>query len=251
MRAPGPIGKLLRLGARPDSSPVEIQRLVMSNAALLANGAFGCPSALVVWWLGYHQLAAAIALVPLTLGADLVMSWRGYTVASRIWGAVAQVVICLLVGILGSRQLVVAVPFMLVLLPFSVFSTRQRLALGACLLAAIAAAVLVYVPGLLPGPLFALPPATLATAQQIISIGVLASVVLMTYANAAARDQAARELEQARQQAEKADQVKSSVLADISHEIRTPLGAIEGFVRMLRDERASAERKQQATEAIA
>jgi len=222
----------------------------MSNSALLANAVFACPSTAAVWWLGYHELAAAIALVPLTLGAGLVMSWRGYTMASRIWSAVVQVVICLLVALLGSRQLVVAVPVMLVLLPFSVFSTRQRLALGICVVAALMAAVMIYVPGLLPEPLIPLPESTLATAQQVISLGVLASVLLMTYTNAAARDQAARALKRARKQAEKADQIKSSVLADISHEIRTPLGAIEGFVRMLRDPRATDDRKEQATDAI-
>ena len=103
MRALAPIGKQLWLGVTADCSPVQVQRLVMSNSALLANAVFACPSTAAVWWLGYHELAAAIALVPLTLGAGLVMSWRGYTMASRIWSAVVQVVICLQIQSIQSK----------------------------------------------------------------------------------------------------------------------------------------------------
>ncbi|WP_413293512.1 response regulator [Bdellovibrio sp. HCB185ZH] len=59
-----------------------------------------------------------------------------------------------------------------------------------------------------------------------------------------------RELEYAKEQAEKANAAKSTFLANMSHEIRTPLGAILGFSEMIAEDCASSEEKETAKEAI-
>lgn len=63
----------------------------------------------------------------------------------------------------------------------------------------------------------------------------------------------AEQLEQnvdVRQQAERANQVKSMFLANMSHEIRTPLAAILGFAELLKDENLSVSDRQRYVEII-
>jgi signal transduction histidine kinase/CheY-like chemotaxis protein len=50
-----------------------------------------------------------------------------------------------------------------------------------------------------------------------------------------------KEIEIAKEEAERANQAKSAFLANMSHEIRTPLGAIMGFVDLLKDSETSKE----------
>ncbi len=58
------------------------------------------------------------------------------------------------------------------------------------------------------------------------------------------------ELEAAKDEAERANQLKSSFLANMSHEIRTPLGAILGFSNLLKDGSIKASEKDQYLDII-
>lgn len=65
-----------------------------------------------------------------------------------------------------------------------------------------------------------------------------------------ARKQAEEELLHAREQAEAANQAKSTFLANMSHELRTPLNAIMGFARILRTRSVSPARSDEYLDII-
>jgi len=69
-------------------------------------------------------------------------------------------------------------------------------------------------------------------------IGVLGMAIDITD-----RIKAEKDLEIAREKAEKADRLKTSFLANLSHEIRTPMNAIIGFSQLLKEEDLSEDKK--------
>ncbi len=59
-----------------------------------------------------------------------------------------------------------------------------------------------------------------------------------------------KDLQQAKEQAERANHLKSAFLANMSHEIRTPLGAMLGFAELLRDPNLSEGDRAKYTEVL-
>lgn len=66
-----------------------------------------------------------------------------------------------------------------------------------------------------------------------------------------ARKNAEAELKKAKDEAERANQLKSAFLANMSHEIRTPLGAMLGFANLMKDPTLSAMELSQYIEVLA
>ncbi len=64
-----------------------------------------------------------------------------------------------------------------------------------------------------------------------------------TWTDITERKRAEKELRDAKEQAEKANELKTAFLANMSHEIRTPLGAMIGFADLLRDPSLSESEK--------
>ena len=63
-------------------------------------------------------------------------------------------------------------------------------------------------------------------------------------------ENAKRDAEHSRDEAELANETKSSFLANMSHEIRTPLGVIIGYTELLRDERVARDERLQFVDVI-
>jgi signal transduction histidine kinase/DNA-binding response OmpR family regulator len=84
------------------------------------------------------------------------------------------------------------------------------------------------------GAPFARPVVPAAPAAEAAEIAAVFNRVLAKFGEAArARDTAIRELTQAKEQAETANQAKSAFLAAMSHEIRTPMNGVIGMLELL------------------
>jgi signal transduction histidine kinase/CheY-like chemotaxis protein len=242
--------RLFSLGIREETPPRLAQRITAANGSILSNGVGAALAGLILLAAGQRLLGLLILSVPLVLSFGMVLLVLGQPTAARLWCALSQPTLMLVVGWLVGPEPIFAVPFVIVLVPFTVFTTDERGPLIGSLLFAIAAAAALFFPGALPPPVVELTPEVIPVAQAVISLAVFVALVTSLYVAARARDLGLDDLDAARLAAEQAQQTQSSFLARMSHEIRTPLGAILGWVQLLDDPRASAPERVRAVDTL-
>ena len=242
--------RLFTLGVRPETPPPVAQRITAANGSILSNGIGAAAAGLVLLAVGQRLLGLALLAVPVILSAGMLLMILGRPTAARLWTALCQPAVMVGVGWLVGAEVIFAVPFVIVLVPFTVFTTDERGPLVGSLLTALACTSLLLIPGALPPPRVELAPDTVQTARAIISLAVFIALIASIHVAARARDLGIGQLESARETAEQAQRTQASFLARMSHEIRTPLGAILGWVELLDDPRASPDERARAVDTL-
>jgi CheY-like chemotaxis protein len=226
------IGRLTRLGVRPGASPELAARIATANVAL----GLGLVSAMGICALGalnglWESALAGATLPPFMIIGLLAMA-RGRHRFARVWLTVSASATVLLVARVADPQLVIAVPFILAVLPLLVLLPEERRGLRISMLAASVAALGVFWSGDLTSM-----PHVVGALTSTIAFGVLLAI---QRANAQARDADLQALRAAKERADDAAAARSLFLANMSHELRTPLGAVIGYGDLLADPKLEA-----------
>ena len=247
---PNPPLRLFSLGVRPDTPPRVAQRITAANGSILANGVGATLAGLALVLAGQREVGLTLFLVPSVLLIGLVFMVLRRPTLGRLWCVASQAGVMLLVGSAVGAGVVYAVPFAIVLVPFTVFSTDERGLLVGSLLLTIAATAVLFAPELLPGPWIAISDDVAPVVEAIVGLAVFVSICVSLYVAARARDVGLEQLDDARAEAQRAQRAQASFLANMSHEIRTPLSAILGWVQLLDDPRASQQERQRAVDTL-
>ncbi len=217
---------LRRIGVRPDTPPELATRIVTANAAFVLGAAAALAICTIGGMKGLHASSMAGATLPLLMGVGLIAMSRGHHLFARVWLTVAASATTLLVARVADPALVIAVPFILAVLPSLVLLPAERIALGVSGLAASVAAAGVFWSSVdLSSPAALLEAITCTSA-----FGVLQA---LQWTSARARDADFQALRAAKQRADDAAEARSQFLANMSHELRTPLGAVIGYGDLL------------------
>ena len=242
--------KWTALGVRAEMPPEEVSRIRMANGIALLNGVFATLLGSVLAVSSFAAIGLSILLVPVLTVILLYIAFRGHSTLSRALTAPFLCLPCYLVGIMAGREVVLAIPFMLSVVPFSVFGLNEKKWLFSSLFVVSAISAQILIPGFMPDAVIALDPA-ISSAIQTATFGcVFLTVVALMFLSLVSRGEATNALEAARLQAEAADKTKSQFLANMSHEIRTPLAAIIGYAELLDEDDLPALDRQGATRTV-
>ena len=207
---PHQLQRLFTLGVRPETPPAVAQRITAANGSILSNGIGAAIAGALLMATGHTELGVALLGVPAVLSLGMVLMVLGRPTAARLWSALCQPAVLLAVGWLVGPEVIFAVPFVIVLVPFTLFTTEERALLTVSLLAVLGATIVLFVPDVLPPPLVELAQATIPTTRAIISIAVFVALISSIYVAALARDLGIRQLEDAREAAEQAQRAQGS-----------------------------------------
>ncbi|MCX4246840.1 response regulator [Paraliomyxa miuraensis] len=228
----GFVRRTLRAGVPEPALPGELEQAITRNGTLLLAGLVALTAATALGLTGnaFHCAMSSSAAVGCLLGAYLCMKGCPQ-IGVLITLLVVNVIVTLGVTAEGASHMAV-LHILAVCLPFSLFSTRDRLPLLLAVVMSAAGMAISTIP-LVPTPWLTPAGEDPGIVPAVASIGMLALIAAQLWMFYSSRNRMLLQLSVALDAANAASVTKSAFLANMSHEIRTPINGVLGMIGIL------------------